>query len=448
MTAGTVTDPKVLDGKTNNYLISIYLLKDSYGLAAVDLSTGEFTVTELESLAKLWSEIHRLAPKECLFSEDFDDSEVVGQIETDLKAVVNYLPEWRFSFDTARSELLQHFNTLSLDGFGCEHLLAAICAAGALVYYLYETQKQEVKHIVSLHTYTLSDFMLLEADTQRNLELTTSIRDGSSKGTLLEVMDETVTPMGARKLRQCILQPLLRPAEISSRLDAVDELKNRIGLQEELRERLSKVYDMERLISRISLGSANARDLIALKDSLHLLPAIKVQLNDCESSLLQTLNENLDPLTELGGLIEASIHPDPPATVREGRLINDGYNEQLDELRAITSEGKNWIAELQQKERDKVNIPSLKIGFNQVFGYYIEVTKPNLHLVPEYYIRKQTLTNAERFITPELKERESQILNAQDQIQTLEYDLFCEVRAQVAGETEGIQKAGRNSCDD
>ena len=199
MTAGTVTDPKVLDGKTNNYLISIYFLKDSYGLAAVDLSTGEFTVTELESLAKLWSEIHRLAPKECLFSEDFDDAEIVGQIETDLKTVVNYLPDWRFAYDTARSELLQHFNTLSLDGFGCEHLPAAICAAGALVYYLYETQKQEVKHIVSLHTYTLSDFMLLEADTQRNLELTTSIRDGSSKGTLLEVMDETITPMGARK---------------------------------------------------------------------------------------------------------------------------------------------------------------------------------------------------------------------------------------------------------
>ncbi len=441
VTAGTVTDPKVLDGKTNNYLISIYLLKESYGLASVDLSTGEFTVTELENLTKLWSEIHRLAPKECLFSEDFDDSEILDQIRTDLKAAVNHLPDWRFSFDTARSELLQHFNTLSLDGFGCEHLPAAICAAGALVYYLYETQKQEVKHIVSLHTYTLSDFMLLEADTQRNLELTTSIRDGSSKGTLLEVMDETVTPMGARKLRQCILQPLLQPAEINARLDAVDELKNRIGLQEEARERLSKVYDMERLISRISLGSANARDLIALKDSLRLLPDIKGQLKDCEASLLQTLDENLDPLTELADLIEVSIHPDPPATIREGRLINDGYNEQLDELREITSEGKNWIAELQQKERDQVNIPSLKIGFNQVFGYYIEITKPNLHLVPEHYIRKQTLTNAERFITPELKERESQILNAQDRIQVLEYDLFCEVRAQVAGETEGIQKA-------
>ena len=441
MTPGTLTDPKVLDQKTNNYLVAIYLLNNSYGLASVDLSTGEFVVTELENLSKLWAEIHRLAPKECLFSEAFDDQRMLEQIRIDLKAVVNSLPDWRFAFDTARSELLQHFKTLSLEGFGCEHLTAAICAAGALIYYLHETQKQEVEHILSIHTYTISDFMILDADTQRNLELTTSIRDGSSKGTLLEVMDQTVTPMGARKLRQSLLQPLLQPDQINARLNAVEELKNRIGLQEELRESLNKMYDMERLISRISLGSANARDLLALKDSLRLIPAIKDQLQDCETSLLETLNEALDPLTGLADLIEVATHPDPPVTMREGGLIRDGYNEQLDELRAITSKGKNWIAELQQTERDKTGITSLKIGFNQVFGYYIEVTKSNLDLVPDDYIRKQTLTNAERFITPELKERESQILNAQDQIQTLEYDLFCEVRAQVAQETEKIQKA-------
>ena len=441
VTPGTLTDPKALDQKLNNYLVAIYVLKDKYGLASVDLSTGEFAVTELENLPKLWAEIHRLSPKECLFSEGFGDKEMLDQIRVELKAVVDFLPDWRFAFETAKSELLQHFKTLSLDGFGCEHLPAAICAAGALIYYLYETQKQEVKHILSLHTYTISDFMLLDADTQRNLELTTSIRDGSSKGTLLEVIDETVTPMGGRKLHQCILQPLLQPAEINARMNAVDELKNRIGLQEELRERLSKVYDMERLISRISLGSANARDLLALKDSLRLLPGIKEQLHGCESSLLQTLDESLAPLTELADLIEAQIHPDPPATMREGRLINDGHSEQLDELREITSKGKNWIAELQQKEREKIGINSLKIGFNQVFGYYIEVTRSNLHLVPDDYIRKQTLTNSERFITPELKERESQILNAQDQIQTLEYDLFCEVRDQVAQKTESIQRA-------
>ena len=440
VTPGTLTDPKALEQKANNYLISIYQLKGVYGLAAADLSTGEFTVTEIVDAPNLWAELHRFAPKECLFSESFDDEEMFERLRTDLKAVVNFLPDWRFAFDSARIELLQHFKTLSLDGFGCEHLHAAICAAGALIYYLHETQKQEVEHILSLHTYTISNFMVLDSDTQRNLELTSSLRDSSSRGTLLEVLDETVTPMGARKLRQCILQPLLKPVEISARLDAVGELKDRIGLQEELREALNGMYDIERLISRVSLGSANARDLISLKNSLQLIPTVKEQLQACETALLKSMNDELDPLTGLSDLIEVAIHPEPPATVREGGLIRDGYSEQLDELRSITGEGKDWIASLQQKEREKTGITSLKIGFNQVFGYYIEVTKANLNLIPEDYIRKQTLVNAERFITPELKERESRILNAEDQIQMLEYDLFCEIRGRVARKTESIQR--------
>ena len=389
---------------------------------------------------KLWAELHRFAPKECLFSESFDDGEMFESLRTNLKAAVNFLPEWRFALDSARVELLQHFKTLSLDGFGCEHLHAAICAAGALIYYLHETQKQEVEHILSLHTYTISNFMVLDADTQRNLELTSSLRDASSRGTLLEVLDETVTPMGGRKLRQCILQPLLKPADVNARLDAVGELKDCIGLQEELREALNGMYDIERLISRVSLGSANARDLLALKNSLQLIPTVKEQLQACETALLKSMNEELDPLTDLSDLIEVAIHPEPPVTVREGGLIRDGYSEQLDELRSITGEGKDWIASLQKKEREETGITSLKIGFNQVFGYYIEVTKANLNLIPEDYIRKQTLVNAERFITPELKERESRILNAEDQIQTLEYDLFCEIRGRVARKTESIQR--------
>ncbi len=440
VTPGTLTDPKALEQKVNNYLVGIYQLKGVYGLAAADLSTGEFTVTELMDAPKLWAELHRFAPKECLFSDSFDDGEMFERLRTNLKAVVNFLPEWRFAFDSARVELLQHFKTLSLDGFGCEHLHAAICAAGALIYYLHETQKQEVEHILSLHTYTISNFMVLDADTQRNLELTSSLRDASSRGTLLEVLDETVTPMGGRKLRQCILQPLLKPTEVSARLEAVGELKDRIGLQEELRDALNRMYDIERLISRVSLGSANARDLIALKDSLQLIPIVKEQLLACETALLKSMNDELDPLTGLAHLIETAIHPEPPVTVREGGLICDGFSEELDELRNVTGEGKDWIASLQQKEREKTGITSLKIGFNQVFGYYIEVTKANLNLIPEDYIRKQTLVNAERFITPELKERESRILNAEDQIQTLEYDLFCEIRGRVARETESIQQ--------
>ena len=440
VTPGTVTDPKVLEHKVNNYLISIYPRKGIYGVAVADLSTGEFLVTELPDASKLWAEIHRFSPKECLFSEVFEDEEMFERLKTDLKATLNFLPDWRFELDTARTELLQHFRTISLDGFGCEHLPTAICAAGALIYYLHETQKQEVEHILSLHTYTLSDFMVLDADTQRNLELTTSIRDGSAKGTLLEVLDQTVTSMGGRKIRQCLLQPLLKPEEIEARLSAVAELKTQINLQEELREALGQMYDMERLISRISLGSVNGRDLHALKDSLRLIPELKEQLQNCEASLLVSMNEELNPMTEVVELIVRGIQPTPPVTIREGDVIHDGYNEQLDELRQIVGQGKEWMAALQEDERKKTGIPSLKIGFNQVFGYYIDVTKPNLAMVPEHYIRKQTLRNSERFITPELKEQEAKVLNAEDRIQTLEYELFCQIRDEVAKFTEAIQR--------
>ena len=440
VTPGTVTDPKVLEHKTNNFLVSIYQQKETYGIAVADLSTGEFKVTELTDRSRLLAEIHRFSPKEFLFSETFEDEELIEQLKIEQKAVINYLPDWRFDHDSARTELLEHFQTVSLDGFGCEQLPTAIRAAGALIYYLHDTQKQEVQHIISLHTYTLSDYMVLDADTQRNLELTASIRDGSTKGTLLEVLDQTVTSMGGRKLRQCLLQPLLNENEIQERLDAVEELKTEINRQEELREALGNMSDIERLITRISLGSVNGRDLHSLKDSLTLLPDVKVQLDSCSSQLLTELNTELNPMTPLVELIENGIHPDPPATIREGGVINDGYNAELDELRQIVGQGRDWMAALQEEERKRSGIASLKIGFNQVFGYFIEVTKPNLNLVPEHYIRKQTLRNAERFITPELKEQEAKVLNAEDRIQTLEYDLFCEIRDQVAEHTEEIQK--------
>ncbi|MCY3552371.1 MAG: DNA mismatch repair protein MutS [Candidatus Poribacteria bacterium] len=440
VTPGTVTDPKVLEHKVNNYIISIYLDKGTYGVAVADLSTGEFQVTELTDPSRLWAEIHRFSPKECLFAETFEDEDMFDRLKTELKATLNDLPDWRFELDTARTELLQHFQTISLDGFGCEHLPTAIAAAGALIYYLNETQKQEVEHIVSLHTYTLSDFMVLDADTQRNLELTASIRDGSTKGTLLEVLDQTVTAMGGRKMRQCLLQPLLDEKEIEERLGAVDELKTQINLQEELREALGQMYDVERLISRISLGSVNGRDLHSLKDSLHLIPGVKVQLQNCSSTMLVSLNDTLNPLPELVELIERGIHPNPPATIREGGVICDGYSEELDELRQIVGEGKDWIAAMEAEERKRSGIQSLKIGFNQVFGYYIDVTKPNLSMVPDDYIRKQTLRNSERFITPELKEQEAKVLNAEDRIETLEYELFCQIRDEVSKWTEAIQK--------
>ena len=282
------------------------------------------------------------------------------RLKSELKVTLNPLSDWRFESDTARTELLEHFQTISLDGFGCEHLPTAISAAGALIYYLNDTQKQEVEHIVSLKTYALSDFMVLDADTQRNLELTASIRDGSTKGTLLEILDQTVTAMGGRKMRQCLLQPLLDEKEIEERLSAVDELKTQISLQEELREALGQMYDIERLISRISLGSVNGRDLHSLKDSLCLVPDVKAQLQNCVSALLVSLNHTLDPLPELVEVIEHGIHPNPPATIREGGVICDGYSEELDELRQIVGQGKEWIAAMQEEERKRRRYPILE----------------------------------------------------------------------------------------
>ena len=438
VTPGTIFEQEALEHKENNYLVALCDVDDLYGLAHVDLSTGEFHVTELEDEDKLVSEITRLSPSEILIPEGFEDG-LLERVKVETAPVINPLPRWQFDVDTAREELLSHFDVISLEGFGCEGKSAAISAAGALIQYLRETQKQQLKHILSLRTYSLEEFMILDAETQRNLELIRSIRDGSTRGTLIEILDETVTPMGGRKLRQMILRPLLQVNKINARLDAVEELFENLILRDELRELLSQMKDIERLIAKVGLGSANARDLLALRDSLKLVPQIKGKLRDCSSSLLQTIRDQLGDVSGVVDLIEEAIHENPPVTIREGGIIKDGYNQELDELRAIVKDVKGWIAGLQRKERERTGISSLRIGYNKVFGYYIEVTKPNLHLVPEDYIRKQTLVNAERFITPDLKEQEAKILNAQDRINDLEYELFCEVRGRVAEMTEVIQ---------
>lgn len=435
ITPGTVIDPKMLEHKKNNYLISICHDKEGYGVAVADLSTGEFLVTELTDTSHLWAEIHRFSPKECLFSQAFEDEKMFDRLKTELNATLNYLPDWRFDLDSARGELLEHFQTVSLDGFGCEHMHTAIRAAGALIYYLNETQKRAMGHIASLNAYTHSDFMVLDADTQRNLELTTSIRNKSTKGTLLEVIDQTVTAMGGRKLRQCLLQPLLDKKRIDNRLNAVDELKTQISRQEELRETLKQMFDIERLISRINLGSVNGRDLHSLKDSLRIIPNIKAQLQVSSSPLLVSLNKSLNPLPELTELIERSIQSEFGKGV-----IRDGYNKELDELRHIMGERKGWIATMETEERKRTGIQSLKIGFNRVLGYYIEVTNSNLNMIPEHYTRKRTLKNSERFIMPELKEQEAKVLKAEDQIQVLEHELFCQVRDKVSEYTQTVQK--------
>lgn len=441
VTPGTVIEPNILDQKTNNYLASISKIDNKYGFAYVDLSTGEFYVTELDTLNKLLAEIERIHPAECIISEQFEkEVDILKTITATVNPAINKVPSWVFSYDSARSELLDHFHTITLDGFGCENMLSAVSSAGALIYYLNDTQKQKVQHIRSLSTYSLDEHMILDADTQRNLELMRSLRDGSVKGTLLEVLDETLTPMGGRKMRSCILRPLIDTGQIRSRLDAVAEFHSRIVFLDEFREILKNMNDIERLIARIGLGSANAREMLALKNSLKLIKPIKEKISTCESTMLCVLNEELEDVSDIIELIEKSIHDDPPSTLLEGNLIKDGYNEELDELRKITKSGKEWITKLQETERARTKINNLKIGYNDAFGYYIEVSKSNLHLVPDDYIRKQTLVNAERFITPELKEYESKVLNAQERISELEYEIFCQIRAKVAENTVRIQK--------
>jgi len=441
VTPGTVIEPNILDQKTNNYLASISKIDNKYGFAYVDLSTGEFYVTELDTPNKLLAEIERIHPAECIISEQFEkEADILKTITATVNPAINKVPSWVFSYDSARSELLDHFHTITLDGFGCENILSAVSSAGALIYYLNDTQKQKVQHIRSLSTYSLDEHMILDADTQRNLELMRSLRDGSVKGTLLEVLDETLTPMGGRKMRSCILRPLIDTGQIRSRLDAVAEFHSRIVFLDEFRELLKNMNDIERLIARIGLGSANAREMLALKNSLKLIKPIKEKISTCESTMLCVLNEELEDVSDIIELIEKSIHDDPPSTLLEGNLIKDGYNEELDELRKITKSGKEWITKLQETERARTKINNLKIGYNDAFGYYIEVSKSNLHLVPDDYIRKQTLVNAERFITPELKEYESKVLNAQERISELEYEIFCQIRAKVAESTVRIQK--------
>ncbi|MBT5713171.1 DNA mismatch repair protein MutS [Candidatus Poribacteria bacterium] len=441
VTPGTVTDPKALDGKANNFIVALYAFEKRFGLACADVSTGEFQVTEPASLDKLATELTRLRPSELLLPEGFRHRDALAEAEEATRPTVNEQPPWQFDPETARGTLLRHFQSASLDGFGCEGLHAAVGAAGALMTYLLDTQKDNVHHVTGMTTYSTESFMALDGATQRNLELVRSMRDGSTHGTLLQILDGTLTPMGARKLRQAIVQPLLDAREIRSRLDAVAELRAELGPLDDLRALLKGVYDVERLVGRIGLGSANARDLQALGGSLAILPALKDGLSTKTSSLLATLHDSLDTCADVVGLISRAVHEEPPLTLRDGRLIRDGNNGDLDELRDVLANGKDRIARLQEAEREATGITSLKVGYNQVFGYYIEVTRANLANVPESYIRKQTLANAERYITPELKEFEEKILNAQERILDLEYDLFLKVREQVKAEIPRIQRA-------
>lgn len=434
ITPGTVIDESVLSAKMNNYLCTIATNGRDYGLCHIDVSTGEFSVTEMTggtALERLLEEISRLEPSECIIDDAFSSSEAVTILNEQYGVVVTPFDSEVFAFKRASERLCEHFKTKSLDGFDLSRKTLAVSAAGATLAYLRQIQKSALDHINTIHTYQLDEFMVIDSTARRNLELFQTIRDGGERGSLLWVLDKTVTSMGGRKLRRWLERPLVNMADINNRLDAVEDLASRVMVLDELHTRLSEVYDLERLITKVVYGSATARDLIAVKLSIQRLPDIKQCLAGVSSALLGRLRDSIDELHDVEELIDMSIEDEPPISVREGGIIKKGYSSDVDHLHNLMKSGKSWIAELENSEKERTGIKSLKVGFNKVFGYYIEVTKANLDLVPLEYTRKQTLANAERYITGELKERETEILTAEERVIELEYELFTNIREQV-----------------
>ncbi|OGQ88026.1 MAG: DNA mismatch repair protein MutS [Deltaproteobacteria bacterium RIFOXYD12_FULL_56_24] len=443
VTPGLVTDEQLLDDKDNLYLAAICRKGKAWGLSLLDLSTGEFLVSERDDLPALLDELGRLAPSEILLPEEVgDDSRLADTLRAYLpQSCLTKRPAAGFHPETARQRLLEHFRVANLAGFGCEELTAGIGAAGALLLYLQETQKTTLDHIERLTPIEFDHILLMDESSRRNLELTQTLSGDAREGSLLATLDLCETPMGARLLKKNLLFPLQDAEAIRQRLDTVEQFCLAPGLREELRQLLTKVYDLERLNGRVVLGTANARDLTALKCSLAQLPKLKERLAGAHG-LLANLGI-MDELAELYALLETGIREDAPVTLREGNLIKHGYNEELDELVSLLHDGKTLILGLETRERARTGIANLKVGFNKIFGYYIEISRGQLAHVPEDFIRKQTLVNAERFITEELKEFEEKVTGAQEKRLALEYRLFAEIRAKAAeGSSRILHTAG------
>ena len=436
---GTALSDSMLDQQRNNFLVSLYPHKGQVGLAVIDLSTGDFTLNEIAS-AQLPDELEAVAPAELLLSEAADEHWVKELRALLPKVAISRVEEWWFEFHSAYETLTEQFRVQSLKGFDCEDLELAIRAAAATVNYLRENQRGGIDHVNRLVRKRSTEFMMLDATAQRNLELLHNQQDGSRQGSLLEVLDRTLTPMGARLLRQWIVAPLKDPSAVGRRLDAVTALRGAGAVRDILR----RIGDLERIIARICCHRANARDLVGLARFLDSTPSLRQELQTRQSDLLdELLAEGLPEVGKLVEHIRQALVAEPPATVTEGGLIRDGYNEELDALRRTSKGGKDWIARRQTHERQRTGIASLKIGYNQVFGYYIEVSKANLDRVPADFIRKQTLVNAERYITPELKEYEARVLGAEERIKELESRLFLELRSRTAGWTAQVQRIAR-----
>ncbi len=444
VTPGTTLDATSLDETKNNYLMSIVYIEDHFGCAIADITTGDCFLTELDKAQKLLDEINKFTPAEIICNESFLMSGVdTEDLKNRLGICIFSQEPWYFDDELCRKTLKEHFQVNSLEGLGIEEFESGVLAAGALFLYLQETQKTALSHMAGIRPYSAEKYMLIDSSSRRNLELVETLREKQKRGSLLWVLDKTKTAMGARTLRSYVEQPLIDQEEIENRLSAIEELNEHPMLRDEIREYLQPVYDLERLISRISYKSANPRDMIAFASSLEMLPHIKQVMKEFSSPVLKQLEEEMDSLLDISGLIKKAIVDEPPLAQKDGGIIREGYNEDVDKFRRSRTDGKKWLSELEARERERTGIRTMKIKYNRVFGYSLEITNAFKDQVPDNYIRKQTLTNAERYITQELKELEDLILGAEDKLYALEYELFCEVRDKVGAEVVCIQKTAK-----
>jgi DNA mismatch repair protein MutS len=440
VTPGTVMEPELLQDRANNYLAALTFDKGRGGLALLDVTTGEFLAAPVESEQSLADELMRTRPAEVLTPDTLDETLLKRLRARFATTAFRTRPEHDFDAAYARTLVERQFDLATLKGIGLEDAPEALACAGAALAYVQETQRERVPHLRLPRRYNPAGYVVLDASTQRNLELVESLADKRREGTLLGVLDRTQTHMGGRKIRQWILHPLLDVSEIRARLDAVEEFFNGAELRLRLRDTLRSIHDLERLLGRITAGSGNARDMKALGQSLELMPRVVETLGGCASERLSALRDGLDPLAEVAGWIAAAVADQPPLSLTDGGLIRPGHDAELDRIRELVTGGRDWIARLQREECEKTGIPKIKVGYNKIFGYYLEITKSNAHLVPPHYERKQTLVGAERYITPELKQREEEIVSAQERMEKVEYELFAALRARVAAEAARIHE--------
>jgi DNA mismatch repair protein MutS len=438
VTPGVAFSDKLLDHKKNNYLLSVYYRDDICGLSFCDISTGEFYVFEVPA-KQLKQQIESIAPSEILIQKKYKDvlADIVNKLNINIR--ITKMDDWIFNFEYAKELLLMHFKTINLKGFGIDSLVSGIISAGAALNYLQETQKANLSHLNKISAYNPSDYMSLDFATKRNLEITFSMSDGGRDGSLISILDKTETPMGGRLLKKWIASPLTKLDMIIKRQESVEELVNKKSIRQELLKEISEIGDLERLITKVCTNRANPRDVINIKSSLKKIPVVKEILMQAEGKTIRGLSDNLQILDEIVDKIDNSIVDYPPLNLAEGGVIKNGFSIELDELRNISLHGKDWIANLQKTERERTGISSLKVNYNRVFGYYIEISNANREKIPDDYIRKQTLVNSERFITPDLKVYEDKILHAEEKIYELESQLFNEIRLAIAAGAEDIQ---------